>query len=117
MPLNEETRGILGAEAFERMKPSAYVINASRGGVVDEEALAMALHEGQIAGAALDVYYHEPLPKASPLRSAPNLVLTPHLGASTKEAQVAVAAEVAEGLKRVLGHGDISAAMNAAQLG
>lgn len=117
VPLTNETRGIVGEEALERMKTSAFVVNASRGGVVDEPALAAALHAGKIAGAALDVYDSEPLPMDSPLRDAPNLVLTPHLGASTAEAQVGVATEVAEKIKTLLLTGDGSAAINAGALG
>ena len=91
-------------------------VNASRGGVVDEAALADALRRGTIAGAALDVYETEPLPGDSPLRDVPNLTLTPHLGASTAEAQVGVATEVAEKIKILLTSGDVSAALNAADL-
>jgi D-3-phosphoglycerate dehydrogenase len=99
-----------------RMKKGAFVLNVSRGGVVDEAALARALHEGRIGGAGLDVYEHEPIGPDSPLLDAPNLVLTPHLGASTKEAQVQVALEVARNLRSALAFGDLSAAINAAEL-
>lgn len=116
VPLTDETHGICGAAALARMKESAFVVNASRGGVVDEIALAGALHSGAIAGAALDVYEIEPLPADSPLRDAPNLVLTPHLGASTAEAQVGVATEVAEKIKTLLTTGDSSEAINAGAL-
>jgi D-3-phosphoglycerate dehydrogenase len=116
VPLTEETRGLIDDSAFAKMKKRAFVINASRGGVVDEEALARALTEGRIAGAALDVYEQEPLPSDSPLLSAPNLVLTPHLGASTKEAQVQVALEVATSMRAALAHGDVSSAINAAEI-
>lgn len=116
VPLTDETRGLVGLKALQQMRDDAYVVNASRGGVIDEAALAQALHEGWIAGAGLDVYTEEPLPAGSPLRTAPNLVLTPHLGASTAEAQVAVASEVAIGLKAVLVDGDTSMAVNAADL-
>lgn len=117
VPLTEETRGICGADALRTMKETAYVVNASRGGVVDEAALAQALHDGEIAGAALDVYENEPLPEDSPLRDAPNLVLTPHLGASTAEAQVGVATEVAHKIKDLLTSGDHSGAINSRDLG
>jgi D-3-phosphoglycerate dehydrogenase len=80
--------------------------------VVDEPALVAALESGVIAGAALDVYETEPLPAESPLRAAPNLVMTPHLGASTDEAQVRVAVEVAEALVRALVDGDLSGSVN-----
>lgn len=117
VPLTDETRGICGHDALARMKPTTYVINASRGGVIDESALASALHAGTIAGAALDVYESEPLAADSPLRDAPNLVLTPHLGASTAEAQVGVATEVAAKIRDYLTLGDISGAVNAAAIG
>ena len=116
VPLNDETRGILDAAVFGRMKGRAVVVNASRGGVVDEQALADALRDGSISGAALDVFETEPLPEDSPLRDAPNLVLTPHLGASTREAQIEVAREVATGISGVLLDGDVSKAVNAGQL-
>jgi len=117
VPLTDETRGICGFEAIAKMKPTVFIVNASRGGVVDEEALAAALRDGLIAGAALDVYETEPLPDESPLRDAPNLVLTPHLGASTAEAQVGVATEVADKIKNLLTSGDGSEAINAGALG
>lgn len=116
VPLTDETRGLIDAPLLGRMKDRVLVVNASRGGVIDEEALAQALHEGTIAGAALDVYETEPLSPESPLRNAPNLVLTPHLGASTEEAQVGVATEVAGYIRAALGEGDVSAAVNAADL-
>lgn len=117
VPLTDETRGIIGPAALERMKPTAFVVNASRGGVVDEVALAKALHNGDITGAALDVYENEPLPADSPLRDAPNLVLTPHLGASTAEAQVGVATEVAHKIRLLLETGNRADAINAPDLG
>lgn len=116
VPLTKETRGMVGAEALSRMRSGAFVVNASRGGVVDEAALAEGLKAGAIAGAALDVYETEPLPADSPLRTAPNLVHTPHLGASTREAQVSVTVEVAEALRTAIADGDVSAALNAAAL-
>ncbi|MCA1647638.1 MAG: phosphoglycerate dehydrogenase [Chloroflexi bacterium] len=78
-PLLPETRGLIDASALAKMKPSAYVVNTARGPLVDEAAITRALHAGQIAGAALDVFEREPLPASSPLRQAPNLLLTPHL--------------------------------------
>lgn len=117
VPLNDETRGLFDDETLRRMKPTAYLINASRGGVVVEAALAKALHNGDIAGAALDVYETEPLSSESPLRDAPNLVLTPHLGASTAEAQVGVATEVAEKIRILIQTGSFTDALNAADLG
>jgi phosphoglycerate dehydrogenase-like enzyme len=78
--LSERTRGLVGARELSLMKPSAYLINTSRGPIVDESALLSALHDGRIAGAALDVFDVEPLPSDDPLRRAPNTVLTPHIG-------------------------------------
>jgi len=83
--LSERSSGIVGAAELALMKPSAYLVNTSRGPLVDSGALLAALRSGAIAGAALDVYDTEPLPLADPLRSAPNVVLTPHLGYVTEE--------------------------------
>jgi D-3-phosphoglycerate dehydrogenase len=116
VPLTAETEGLVGEEALARMKDTAYLVNASRGGVVDEPALAEALTAGKLAGAGLDVYETEPLPEDSPLRDAPNLVMTPHLGASTEDAQVRVAQEVADRIRSALLEGDVSAAINHAEL-
>jgi D-3-phosphoglycerate dehydrogenase len=116
VPLTDETRGLIGEPAFARMKQGAFLVNVSRGGVIDEVALARALHEGRIGGAGLDVYEAEPLAGDSPLLTAPNLVLTPHLGASTTEAQVQVALEVATSLRAALAYGDLSSAINAAEI-
>ena len=80
LALSERTRGVVGARELGVMKPTAYLVNTSRGPIVDEAALLGALHDGTIAGAALDVYDIEPLPAGHPLRSAPRTVLTPHLG-------------------------------------
>jgi D-3-phosphoglycerate dehydrogenase len=101
------------AEALASMKKGAYLVNVARGGVVNEQDLVDALESGHLAGAALDVYESEPLPEDSPLRDAPNLVLTPHLGASTEEAQELVATEIAVGVRGALADGDLSAALNA----
>jgi D-3-phosphoglycerate dehydrogenase len=116
VPLTDETRGLIGESSLEKMKNDVLVVNASRGGVIDETALAAALVNGSIAGAALDVYETEPIPADSPLRDAPNLILTPHLGASTREAQIHVAREVAEAIIAVLAHGDVSGAVNASEI-
>ena len=95
-PLTAQTRGMLGRAQLEATKPGAFVLNVARGGIVDEAALADALTSGHLAGAAVDVYSTEPITADNPLRAAPNLVLTPHLGASTAEAQDRVALEMAE---------------------
>ena len=102
LPKTPETTNLINAETLANMKPTARVINCARGGIIDEVALANALREGQIAGAALDVYAEEPL-SDSPLRAlARETILTPHLGASTEEAQVNVAIDVAEQIRDVL---------------
>ncbi|MBW3535541.1 MAG: phosphoglycerate dehydrogenase [Gemmatimonadetes bacterium] len=117
VPLTAQTRGLLDARTLRTMKPSAFLVNVARGGVVDEAALVEALEEGVIAGAALDVFEEEPLQEDSPLRRAPNLVLTPHLGASTSEAQELVAGEIAEAVRAALAEGDLSRALNAPAIG
>jgi phosphoglycerate dehydrogenase-like enzyme len=86
MPLVSETRGLIGADDLGRMSPRSYLINTSRGPIVDEAALISALESGAIAGAALDVYDTEPLPLDHPLRSMPNTLLLPHIGYVTREA-------------------------------
>ena len=102
MPKTPETTHLINAEALAKMKPTARIINCARGGIIDEAALAAALKEGKIAGAALDVYEAEPLGD-SPLKSVgKEAILTPHLGASTAEAQVNVAIDVAEQIRDVL---------------
>ena len=82
--LSDRTRGLIGAEDIERMKPSAFLINTSRAAIVDQEALVAALRDGRIAGAAVDVFEEEPLPKDHVLRTLPNLLATPHLGYVTR---------------------------------
>ena len=101
VPLVAQTRGLLDAARLGRMKGGALLINVARGGVVDEAALADALVSGRIGGAAIDVFEREPLGD-SPLLSAPNTVLTPHLGASTAEAQARASIEVVQGVLDVL---------------
>lgn len=111
-PLTPETRHLLNAERFARMKRRVRVINCARGGLVDETALIDALKSGWVAGAALDVFEQEPLPDDSPLRDTPNLVLTPHLGASTTEAQESVGIEIAQAIRDALLQGTIRNAVN-----
>ena len=101
-PLTAQTRGLIGSAQIEAMKPGAILLNVARGGIVDESALASALTDGRLAGAAVDVYSSEPMAPDNPLRSAPNTVLAPHLGASTAEAQDRVAVEMAEQLLEAL---------------
>ncbi len=95
VPVTPQTLKMINAEAIAKMKPNAVLVNTARGKCIDEAALAAALEAGKIRGAALDVYASEP-PEGSPLIGAPNLVLTPHLGASTKENMVRIAAKVVE---------------------
>ena len=102
IPKTPETANLINAEAIAKMKPSVRIINCSRGGTIDESALAEALKEGKIAGAALDVFNSEPLGESPLTELSSNLVLTPHLGASTAEAQVNVAVDVAEQIRDVL---------------
>src|SRR2546425_8507392 len=111
-PLTVETRHILDAARLQKAKRGVRIINCARGGLIDELALAKALHDGHVAGAALDVFEIEPLPPDSPLRSAQNLVLTPHLGASTAEAQESVGIEIAQSIRAVLLEGTIRNAVN-----
>jgi D-3-phosphoglycerate dehydrogenase / 2-oxoglutarate reductase len=111
VPLNDATRGLIDSDALALMKPGARLINVARGGVVDEAALATALREGRLAGAAIDVYEHEP-PNGSPLLDAPNTVLMPHLGASTREAQQKAGVEVAEQVLDVLAGREARYAVN-----
>ena len=102
VPENRETRNMIGADELKWMKPESVVINASRGSVVDLDALAVALRENRIAGAAIDVFPHEPASNqdefTSPLRGIPNCILTPHVGGSTMEAQENIGIEVSEKL-------------------
>ena len=112
MPLTDETRGMLSKETFAKMKPSVRLLNCARGGIVSEVDLIEALHAGQISGAALDVYETEPLAADSPLRQCPNLILTPHLGASTAEAQDNVGIEVAQGIADYLLRGSLMNSIN-----
>jgi D-3-phosphoglycerate dehydrogenase len=117
VPLTDATSGLLGDRELALMKPTAVIVNAARGGVVREDSLVRALTEKRIGGAALDVFEQEPLPADHPLRSLDNVVLTPHLGASTAEAQQNVALEIAEAVRAALVDGDLSRAVNAPGLG
>lgn len=96
--LTPETRGLIGEAALRAMKPSAFLINTARGAVIDEAALARALREGWIAGAALDVFVVEPLPAHHPLHSVPNLLLTPHLASLGYESGAQVSAAVVDAI-------------------
>ena len=111
-PLTPETRHLLDAGRLQKTKRGVRIINCARGGLIDETALAQALQDQHVAAAALDVFEQEPLPENSPLRAAPNLVLTPHLGASTAEAQESVGIEIAQSIRAVLLEGTIRNAIN-----
>ncbi len=101
-PLTPATRGLIDAAAFERMKPTAYLVNTARGPIVDTEALRQALHAGQIAGAALDVTDPEPLPADHPLLDAPNLLVLPHLGSGSVESRAAMSDRAVDNLLAAL---------------
>ncbi len=112
VPLNDKTRGVIGAAELRRMRRGARLLNVARGGIIDEAALADAVRDGHIAGAAMDVFTKEPLPADSPLLGVPEVVLTPHLGASTTEAQVLVATDVADQIVHYLAGGGPRYAVN-----
>ena len=112
-PKTKDTAKLLNKEAFKKMKPGVRIINCARGGLIDEEALLEALKDGKVAGAALDVYETEPPPAEWPLRELPNVICTPHLGASTEEAQANVAVAVCEQIVELLLYGTIKNAVNA----
>lgn len=111
-PLNEETRHLISTSEFEIMKNNAILAHASRGGVVDEEAAAEAVKSGQIAKAAFDVFENEPPEKDNPLLDVEDVIVTPHLGASTEEAQLNVASTIADQVIDVLEGGVASTALN-----
>lgn len=96
VPLTDATRGLMDPARIARMKPGAVLINTARGGIVNEPALADALREGRLAGAALDVFDREPLPAGSPLAGTPNLILTPHIGGVTRESNTRVSTLIAQ---------------------
>ncbi|GGY50999.1 phosphoglycerate dehydrogenase [Parvularcula lutaonensis] len=110
-PLNDKTRNIISREALEVIRPGAFIINCARGGLIDEDALAEALDDGRVAGAALDVFAEEPA-KNHPIFERENVVVTPHLGASTREAQENVAVQIAEQIADYLLTGAVQNALN-----
>ncbi|MFM8580488.1 MAG: hydroxyacid dehydrogenase, partial [Planctomycetaceae bacterium] len=110
-PLTEETRGVINAQRLARMRKGARIINCARGGIIDEAALADAIESGHIAGAAMDVFLQEP-PTDRRLVNLPQVLATPHLGASTEEAQELVAIEAAEILSGFLLRGEVRHAVN-----
>jgi D-3-phosphoglycerate dehydrogenase len=112
MPMTEETKGMLNKEAFSKMKKGVRLLNCARGGIIKEADLVEGIQSGHIAGAALDVYEVEPLPANDPLRQLPQVIMTPHLGASTEEAQENVGIEVAEAITDYLLNGAVRNAVN-----
>ena len=115
IPKTAETTGLLGKAAFSQVKPTVHIINAARGGVVDEDALFEALIQGQVAGAGLDVYATEPSTD-SPLFALDQVVATPHLGASTEEAQEKAGIAVAQSVVAFFSGNEVPGAVNTAQL-
>jgi D-3-phosphoglycerate dehydrogenase len=112
VPANEKTRNLVGASLFAQMKKGAYLVNCARGGIVDEAALAVALKDGTLAGAAMDVFSTEPVAAEHPLLALDNFLATPHLGASTEEGQLACANQLAEQLVEFLQRGVVRNAVN-----
>ncbi len=112
MPVTDQTRGMLNAAAFARMKPKVYIVNCARGEIIVEGDLLAALDSGKVAAAALDVFQTEPLPADHPFRKHPAITLTPHLGASTHEAQEKCGIEVAEVIAGYLLTGEVRNAVN-----
>jgi D-3-phosphoglycerate dehydrogenase len=112
VPRTKDTAGLMGREAFAKCRPGVLLVNAARGGIVDEAALLEALDSGRVGGAALDVFEHEPPAPDHPLVAHPNVICTPHLGASTEQAQVNVGIAVAEQVRDFLLQGVINNAVN-----
>jgi D-3-phosphoglycerate dehydrogenase len=115
-PLNDETKGLIGRRELSILRAGAIVANLARGGIVDDQALLAALESGHVQGAALDVYQAEPLAADHPIRRVPNVVLTPHIGASTAEAQRNVAVDVCRAVRDALLHGELSRSINVASV-
>jgi D-3-phosphoglycerate dehydrogenase len=112
VPRTKDTKGLLGTKAFEKVRPGVLLINAARGGIVDEAALVEALDDGRVGGAAMDVFVEEPPGADHPLVNHPNVICTPHLGASTEQAQVNVAIAVSEQVRDYLLNDIIGPAVN-----
>jgi len=112
LPKTPETKNLLNKESFAKMKPGVRIINCARGGVINEQDLAEAVEQGIVAGAAIDVFEKEPVDPENPLLKLDKIIVTPHLGASTAEAQVGVAVDVAEGIIAVLKGEPIATAVN-----
>ena len=116
LPLTAETKKLINKQAFAKMKPGVRIINVARGGVIEEADLAEAIQQGIVAGAAIDVFEKEPVDPANPLLQLPQVVATPHLGASTAEAQVGVAVDVAHGVLAALRGEPVTTAVNMAPI-
>ena len=114
-PLTPKTKGLINADFFAKAKPSLQIINVARGGIIDEKALIKALDEGQISRAAIDVFEHEPATD-SPLVAHDKIIVTPHLGASTVEAQEKVAISVSNEIIEILIDGTVTHAVNAPKM-
>lgn len=112
VPLNDQTRGLLNTQTLAKTKKGVRLINCARGGIIDEKALLAAVESGHVKGAALDVFEKEPLDPASPLLKRPEIILTPHLGASTEEAQVKVAVDLSQSLVEFFENGFARQAVN-----
>ncbi|MGO8672320.1 MAG: phosphoglycerate dehydrogenase [Capsulimonadaceae bacterium] len=112
VPKTKETTGMIGVDQLAIMKPTVRLINVARGGIIDEAALAAAVKDGRIAGAAIDVFSSEPAKPDNPVLGVANIITTPHLGASTEEAQVNVAVDIAEQINDVLGGKPARSAVN-----
>ncbi|BDG08091.1 phosphoglycerate dehydrogenase [Anaeromyxobacter paludicola] len=112
VPLTEQTRNLVSADVLRRLRPGALLVNCARGGLVDEAALAEALAEGRLGGAAFDVFEKEPPAPDHPLLRSERFICTPHIGASTEEAQAAVAVGIAEQLAAYLARGEVKNAVN-----
>lgn len=112
VPLMPATRGLLNPETFAKLKPGALLVNASRGGVVDESAVIPALEAGQLRGAAFDVFEKEPVAADHPFLTRDDIIVTPHLGASTSDAQVRVGVQAAEQIIAFLATGEVINAVN-----
>ena len=115
-PLTEETKGLISRRELGLLRPGGIVANLARGGIVDDQALMAALESGHVRGAVLDVFQAEPLPADHPIRKAPNVVLTPHIGASTAEAQRNVAVDVCRSVRDALLKGELSRSINIASV-
>lgn len=116
-PLTEETDGMIGRRELARLKSGAIAVNMARGGIIEEAALVQALESGQLRGAIVDAFIKEPLAADSPLRSAPNTLLTPHIGASSAEAQRNVAVDACAAVRDALLHNELSRSINVAGAG